>query len=112
MVSNNDIREMVPFNLLRNSRADDGLAYWTSSGFTADGENGASGTASFMAEGVSGMTKSLSQTVYPANRDSYTISAQIGSEDLEKLSDSSQVGIEVIIEYEDGTTESRFIDLY
>lgn len=112
MVSNDDIREMVPFNLLRNSRADDGLAYWTSSGFTADGENGASGTASFKAEGVSGMTKSLSQTVYPANRESYTISAQIGSEDLEKLSDSSQVGIEVIIEYEDGTTESRFIDLY
>ncbi|WP_020072957.1 phage tail spike protein [Faecalispora sporosphaeroides] len=112
MVSNDDIREMVPFNLLRNSRADDGLAYWTSSGFVADGDNGASGTASFKAEGVSGMTKSLSQTVYPANRDSYTISAQIGSEDLEKLSDSSQVGIEVIIEYEDGTTESRFIDLY
>ncbi len=112
MVSNDDIREMVPFNLLRNSRADDGLAYWTSSGFVADGENGASGTASFKAEGTTGMTKSLSQTVYPANRDSYTISAQIGSEDLEKLSDSSQVGIEVIIEYEDGTTESRFIDLY
>jgi len=112
MVSNDDIREMVPFNLLRNSRADNGLAYWTSSGFVADGENGASGTASFMAEGVSGRTKSLSQTVYPANRDSYTISAQIGSEDLEKLSDSSQVGIEVIIEYEDGSTESRFIDLY
>lgn len=112
MVSNDDIREMVPFNLLRNSRADDGLAYWTSSGFVADGENGASGTASFKADGVSGMTKSLSQTVYPANRDSYTISAQIGSENLEKLSDSSQVGIEVVIEYEDGTTESRFIDLY
>lgn len=112
MVSNDDIREMVPFNLLRNSRADDGLAYWTSSGFVADGENGASGTASFKAEGVSGMTKSLAQTVYPANHDSYTISAQIGSEDLEKLSASSQVGIEVVIEYEDGTTERRFIDLY
>ena len=26
MVSNNDIREMVPFNQLRNSRADDGLS--------------------------------------------------------------------------------------
>ena len=105
MVSNNDIREMVPFNLLRNSRADDGLAYWVS-------ENGASGTASFKAEGVAGMTKSLSQTVYPANRSSYTLSAQIGSEDLEKLSETSQVGIEVVIEYEDGSTESRFIDLY
>lgn len=112
VVSNNDIREMVPFNLLRNSRADDGLAYWTSSGFETDGTNGASGTASFKAEGVSGMTKSLSQTVYPANRDSYCLSAQIGSENLEKLSDNSQIGIEVVIEYEDGTTERRFIDLY
>lgn len=112
MVSNDDIREMVPFNLLRNSRADDGLAYWVNSGFEADGENGASGTASFKAVGVAGMTKSLSQTVYPANRSSYTLSAQIGSENLEKLSDNSQVGIEVIIEYEDGSTEARFIDLY
>jgi len=112
MVSNDDIREMVPFNLLRNSRADDGLSYWISSGFEADGENGASGTASFKAEGVSQMTKSLSQTVYPANRDSFCISAQIGSENLKKLSEHSQVGIEVVIEYEDGKIESRFIDLF
>ena len=87
MVSSEDIAELVPFNLLRNSRADDGLAYWVSSGFEADGENGASGTASFKAEGVACMTKSLSQTVYPANRDSYTISAQIASENLKKLSE-------------------------
>lgn len=112
MVSNDDIREMVPFNLLRNSRADDVLSYWISSGFEADGENGASGTASFKAEGVSQMTKSLSQTVYPANRDSFCISAQIGSENLKKLSEHSQVGIEVVIEYEDGKIESRFIDLF
>lgn len=112
MVTNNDVREMVPFNLLRNSRADDELAYWVNSGFEADSENGASGTASFKAEGIPGMTKSLSQTVYPTNRSSYTLSAQIASENLEKLSDSSQVGIEVVIEYEDGTTETRFIDLY
>lgn len=112
MVSNNDIRELVPFNHLRNSRADDGLAYWVSSGFEADGENGASGTASFKAEGVAGMTKSLYQTVYPSNRSSYTLSAQIASEDLKKMSDDAQVGIEVVIEYEDGSTETRFIDLY
>ena len=112
VVSSEDIAELVPFNLLRNSRADDGLAYWVSSGFEADGENGASGTASFKAEGVAGMTKSLSQTVYPANRDSYTISAQIASENLKKLSGNSQVGIEIVLEYEDGSTESRFIDLY
>lgn len=112
MVTNNDLREMVPFNLLRNSRADDGLAYWVSSGFEADGENGASGTASFKAEGVAGRTKSLAQTVYPANRSSYTLSAQIASQNLEKLSEDAQVGIEVEIEYEDGTVESRFIDLF
>ena len=112
MVSNNDIRELVPFNLLRNSRADDGLAYWVSSGFEADGENGASGTASFKAVGVEGMTLSLAQTVYPSNRSSYTLSAQIASEELKKLSDDAQVGIEVVIEYEDGSIETRFIDLY
>lgn len=112
IVSNNDIRELVPFNHLRNSRADDGLAYWVSSGFEADGENGASGIASFKAVGVEGMTLSLAQTVYPSNRSSYTLSAQIASDDLKKLSDDAQVGIEVVIEYEDGSTETRFIDLY
>lgn len=50
--------------------------------------------------------------MYPANRDSYTISAQIASENLKKLSGNSQVGIEIVLEYEDGSTESRFIDLY
>ena len=107
VVSNNDIRELVPFNHLRNSRADDDMAYWVNSGFEADGENGASGTASFKAVGVAGMTKSMSQTVYPSSRSSYTLSAQIASEDLEKLSDDAQVGIEVVIEYEDGTIYTR-----
>ena len=112
MVTNNDIREMVPFNLLRNSRADDGMAYWVNSGFEVDGDNGVSGSTSFKAMGIANMTKSMAQTIYPANRSSYTLSAQIASENLEKLSSDSQVGIEVVIEYEDGTTETRFIDLY
>lgn len=112
MVTNNDLRDMVPFNLLRNSRADDGLAYWVSSGFEANGENGASGKASFKAEGVAGRTKSMAQTVYPANRSSYTLSAQIASQNLEKLGENAQVGIEVEIEYEDGSVETRFIDLF
>jgi len=106
-----EIKDMVPFNHLRNSRADDGFAYWQNSGFTVDTDNGVSGTASFKATGVSNMTKSIAQTVYPANRRSYTISAQIGSENLQKGS-GGQVGIEVVFEYEDGTTETRFIDLF
>ena len=105
-----EIKDMVPFNHLRNSRADDGFAYWQNSGFEIDTENGMSGTASFKATGVSG-TKSMAQTVYPANRRNYTISAQIGSEDLKK-GVNGQVGIEVVFEYEDGSTETRFIDLF
>lgn len=106
-----ELKDLVPFNHLRNSRADDGLTYWLSSGFTVDPNNGVSGTASFKAEGVLGMTKSLSQTVYPASRKSYTFSAQIASENLQK-GPNGQVGIEVVIEYEDGSTETRFIDLF
>lgn len=105
-----EVKDMVPFNHLRNSRADNGFAYWQNSGFEIDVENGVSGTASFKATGVSG-TKSISQTVYPASRRSYTISAQIGSEDLKKGA-NGQVGIEVVFEYEDGTTETRFVDLF
>ncbi len=106
-----EIKDLVPFNHLRNSRADDGFTYWVNSGFTVAPNNGASGDASFKAEGVLGRTKSMYQTVYPANRKNYTISAQIGSENLEK-GPNGQVGIEVEIEYEDGTIEKRIIDLY
>jgi phage minor structural protein len=105
-----EIKDMVPFNHLRNSRADDGFAYWQNSGFAVDTENGVTGTASFKAVGVTG-TKSMAQTVYPASRRNYTISAQIGSENLNKGA-NGQVGIEVVFEFEDGTTETRFIDLF
>jgi phage minor structural protein len=106
-----EMKDMVPFNHLRNSRADDGFAYWINSGFEVDIENGVSGTASFKAVGVPGMTKSMEQTVYPASRRSYTISAQIGSENLQKGPDG-QVGIMVEFEYEDGTIETRTLDLF
>jgi phage minor structural protein len=106
-----EIKDMVPFNHLRNSRADSGFAYWQNSGFEMDTENGVTGTASFKAVGVSGATKSMAQTVTPANRRNYTISAQIGSDNLVKGA-SGQVGIELVFEYDDGSTETRFIDLF
>ena len=111
VIDRQEVKDLVPFNHLRNSRADSGMNYWTNSGFEVDAENGVSGTTSFKAEGVLGMTKSLTQTVYPASRRSYTFSAQIASEDLQK-GPSGQVGIEVTFEYEDGSTETRFIDLF
>jgi phage minor structural protein len=105
-----EMKDMVPFNHLRNSRADSGFAYWQNSGFEVDAENGVSGTASFKAVGVLGATKSMSQTVTPANRRNYTISAQIGSDNLVKGA-NGQVGIELLFEYEDGTAKARFVDL-
>jgi phage minor structural protein len=110
LVDSQEMKDLVPFNHLKNSRADSGLNYWENSGFEVDSENGVSGTASFKCEGALNTTKSLAQTVTPANRDSYTFSCQIASEDL-KMGDNGQVGVEVTFEYEDGTTETRFIDL-
>lgn len=111
VIDRQEVKDLVPFNHLRNSRADSGMNYWLNSGFEVDATNGVSGTACFKAAGVSGMTKSLAQTVYPASRSSYTFSAQIASEDLKK-GPNGQVGIEVVFEYEDGSTETRFIDLF
>ena len=110
LVDSQEMKDLVPFNHLKNSRADSGFSYWENSGFEIDTENGVSGTASFKCEGALDTTKSLTQTVTPANRDSYTISCQIASDDL-KAGENGQVGIEVTIEYEDGTTETRFVDL-
>ena len=110
VIDRQEVKDMVPFNHLRNSRADSGMNYWLNSGFEVDAENGVSGTASFKCVGAAGMTKSLAQTVYPASRSSYTFSAQIASENLKKGA-GGQVGIEATFEYEDGTTETRFIDL-
>lgn len=104
------MKDLVPFNHLRNSRADSGFSYWENSGFEVDTENGVSGTASFKCEGALVITKSLTQTVTPANRDSYTFSCQIASDDL-TMGDNGQVDVEATLEYEDGTTETRFIDL-
>lgn len=110
LVDSQEMKDLVPFNHLRNSRADSGLNYWENSGFEVDSENGVSGTASFKCEGALDTTKNLTQTVTPTNRDSYTFSCQIASDDL-KMGNNGQVGVEVTFEYEDGTTETRFIDL-
>ena len=108
LIDSQEMKDLVPFNHLRNSRADSGLTYWQNSGFAVDADNGVSGTASFKCEGALNTTKSLSQTITPANRQCYTFSAQIASENLSKGT-NGQVGIEVTFEYEDGTTETRFI---
>lgn len=44
-------------------------------------------------------------------RSSYTVSASIATENLKKGA-NGRVGIELIIEYEDGSEETRFVELY
>lgn len=109
-IDNQQLQNFVPFNHLKNSRADSNFSYWTNSGFEVDGDNGVTGTASFKCEGAYNTTKYMEQTVTPSNRDSYTFSAQIATENL-SLGSSGQVGVEIVIEYEDGSTETRMIDL-
>ena len=109
-IDNQQLQNFVPFNHLKNSRADSNFSYWTNSGFEVDRDNGVTGTASFKCEGAYNATKYMEQTVTPSNRDSYTFSAQIATENL-SLGSSGQVGVEIVIEYEDGSTETRTIDL-
>lgn len=111
LLDRQEMKDLVVNNHLLNSRADDGFSYWQNSGFEVDGENGASGNASFKCVGALNTTKTLSQEVYPATRSSYTVSASIATENLKKGA-NGRVGIELIIEYEDGSEETRFVELY
>ena len=111
LLDRQEMKDLVVNNHLLNSKADDGFSYWQNSGFEVDGENGASGNASFKCVGALNTTKTLSQEVYPATRSSYTVSASIATENLKKGA-NGRVGIELVIEYEDGSEETRFVELY
>ncbi len=56
-IDNQQLQNFVPFNHLKNSRADSNFSYWTNSGFDVDAENGVTGTASFKCEGAYDTTK-------------------------------------------------------
>lgn len=100
-------KDVVMFNELFNSRADSGFAYWTENGWSVDDSHGVSGSAAFKVDGSTSQTKTLSQTVYPANRSEYTISAQVELDSISKGS-NGKIGFQVEIEYEDGSSETKF----
>lgn len=100
---------MSVFNLLMNSRADDGFSYWTNTGWEIDPLNGNTGGASFKARG-NGTTKELFQTVYPSSSDDYSISFRANMEDL--VAEEGDVGVEITITYEDDSkSDPIFIKL-
>lgn len=107
---NQAMQDVVMFNDLFNSRADDGLSYWISNGWDVDSSKGVSGTSSFHATGSLTGTKTLSQTVFPASRSNYTLSAQVELDNIVKGT-GAQVGFNITIKYKDGTTETQFFSL-
>lgn len=109
-VERTEMLELMVFNYLLNSRADNGFAYWVNNGWEIDSQQGYSGGASFLCHGQLGVEKTLTQTVEPAHRDSYTVSMQVSTEDLTK-GPNGKVGVELVIHYDEGDPETVFIPL-
>lgn len=109
-VERTEMLELMVFNYLLNSRADDGFAYWVNNGWEIDASHGYSGKASFRCQGERDMEKTLTQTVVPSHRDHYTISMQVSTDQLTK-GPQGRCGVEVVIYYDDGETETQFISL-
>lgn len=109
-VERQEMLNLMVFNYLLNSRADDGFSYWTNSGWEVDAVNGFSGPASFKSTGELGVKKELKQTVYPSHREAYSLSFRAFAENITK-GPNGRVGINVKITYDDGTTSEQFIPL-
>lgn len=109
-ISVQDIAQLMVFNHLLNTRADDGFAYWVNDGWEIDSTRGFSGPASFRAVGQLGVSKTLLQTIWPAHRENYVISLRGMMENV-VLGPLGKVGVEVVLHYTDGTSETHFVAL-
>ncbi|QNL31031.1 minor tail protein [Microbacterium phage Kauala] len=96
-----DTRDINPFNLLLNSRGDNGMAHWAGNNVQVV-EGGATGRYSFAFGSAGG---SLEQTVTSDNRDSFVFSAQVDADT------DAALQIEVTFQYTDGTTETQTLEL-
>jgi len=107
--NNENLETSSGFNLLMNSRADDGFAYWENDGFEIDDQIGLTGWSSFKTIIGSDKIKTLSQTIYPSTRENYTVSGYLSLPDDYIYNSSAKIGIELTINYEDGTNEVIYI---
>ena len=110
-VERDEMLNLSVFNLLLNSRAEDGFSYWANKGWEIDPVNGYSGNSSFKATAAPGVTKELTQTVFPAHREAYAISFRANTQDI-KLGTNGRVGVQIKVKYTDGTEDKpTFISL-
>ena len=96
-----DTRDINPFNLLVNSRGDNGMAHWAGNNVQVV-EGGATGRYSFAFSAGGG---TLEQTVTSDNRDNFIFSAQVDADQ------DASVQVEVTFQYTDGTSEVVTLEL-
>lgn len=110
-IDRTDMQELMVFNYLQNSRADQGFNHWIQNGnVSIDSQSGVTGRNSFVLTGSTTGRQELAQTFWPSTRESYTISAQIATENLNKAA-GAKVGVKVTMHYEDGTSEETWLEL-
>jgi phage minor structural protein len=109
-IDRTDMLNLMVFNYLMNSRAEEGFSHWSNVGWEVDATRGKTGTASFKCVGSPTQEKFMEQVVYPSNRENYVISFEADVTGVTKTS-NTRIGIEVEIEYEDGSTEVKFLPL-
>lgn len=102
----NSVFDLVPFNLLLNSRFDNGLAHWAHHGATVTDGNG-TGDYAVLFSGPG--ERWVEQTVQPDNRGAYALSFDLESSGPEGW--TPNVSAQAEITYEDGSTETIELDL-
>lgn len=98
--------DLVPFNLLLNSRFDNQLAHWGHLGAeVVDG----GGTGDYAVRFSGAGERWVEQTVQPDNRDAYAFSMDVDSRGPAGW--SPNISVEAEVTYEDGTTEVITLEL-
>lgn len=115
-LSTTDVQQMTVFNYLLNSRADEGInGDWVQEGTGFSIENvGFSGNWSFKVTPEFGKTNRLTQTIDGvSHRSTYTVSAAVATEGkiTRGSSPDAFVGIKVIVNYTDGTSETHYLKI-
>ncbi|MCT1607151.1 phage tail protein [Nesterenkonia massiliensis] len=103
-----DTFDLVPYNLLLNSRFDNGLAHWANSGATVvETERG---TGDYAVRFAGSGRRWIEQTITPDNRAAYAFSMQLDSSGGPE-GWSPDVMVQAEVTYEDGEVELIELDL-
>lgn len=94
--------DLVPFNLLKNARFDNGLGHWARNG--VDVVASTIGTGDYAARFTGSGERWIEQTVQPDNRDAFGFSMEVEANGPAGW--VPDLLVEAVIEYEDGETET------